>query len=74
MLDSRMRLAAVVLGSALTLLGSAQAHAAPTEMRYACEGGQNLVVQRDRSRAVVSFTNRNYELLRARSSIGDKYL
>lgn len=74
MLDSRMKVAAALMGLVVATLAGAQAHAAPTFVRYACEGHQNLVVERDRSSAHVTFIDRSYELKRARSSIGDKYL
>lgn len=42
-------------------------------VRYACEGRQNLVVERDKDRARVNFIDRSYELKRRPSSIGIKY-
>jgi hypothetical protein len=55
------------------VLGSAQAHAAGSAVRYACEGRQNMVVDRNRSSAHVNFIDRSYELRRKPSSIGVKY-
>lgn len=65
--------AAVVLGL-LPGLASAQTVASKSgPIRYACEGRQNLVVERDRDRARVNFIDRSYELKRKPSSIGIKY-
>jgi hypothetical protein len=61
--EMRIRVAAGLLLGVLFVLGSAQAHAASSApIRYICEGGQNLVIQRDRAAARVNFIDRNYEL------------
>ena len=74
MKDMRIRIAGGLLLTVVSVLGTAQVHAAaPTPMRYACEARQNLVVQRDGHIARVSFTDRSYELRRKPSDIGVKY-
>jgi hypothetical protein len=45
-----------------------------TTTRYACEGGLDLLVERDANRAHVRLAGRSYELRRKPSSIGAKYL
>jgi hypothetical protein len=71
--DTRVKVAAGLLLGVLSLLGTAQAHAAASATRYACEGRQNLVIERDRTTAHVNFIDRSYELRRKPSSIGAKY-
>lgn len=75
MFDTRIRLAAGLLIGVLSLLGGAHsANAAPaTEIRYACDGGQNLIVSRSGNLASVRFIDRSYALQQRRSSIGEKY-
>jgi membrane-bound inhibitor of C-type lysozyme len=70
---SATRKAALV---ALTLAALGGAHAQPAQgtIRYACPASQELVVQRNSSRAHVRLAGRDYDLQRKRSSIGDKYL
>jgi len=70
----RIKLAAGLLASVISALGGAQAHAATSAMRYACEGRQNLVVERTGATARVRLIDRVYELRRKPSSIGVKYL
>jgi membrane-bound inhibitor of C-type lysozyme len=65
---------AAVIAWALAGFGTAQAHPAPSSIRYACATSQELTVQRDGSRAHVSLAGHNYDLQRKRSSLGDKYL
>lgn len=68
------RLAAAVVLGLLTGVASAQTvEMTSGPIRYACEGRQNLVVERDRDRAHVNFIDRSYELKRRPSSIGIKY-
>jgi membrane-bound inhibitor of C-type lysozyme len=72
--DTRLKVAGGLIAAVLSLLGAAQAHAAPsTALRYQCAPGQNLVVSRTDGRAVVRFIDKTYELRRKRSSIGIKY-
>jgi membrane-bound inhibitor of C-type lysozyme len=71
--DIRLNVAGALMVIVLSLLGAAQAHATPTEMRYQCAPRQNLVVSRTDETAVVRFFDRTYELRRKRSSIGVKY-
>jgi membrane-bound inhibitor of C-type lysozyme len=72
--DKRIRIAAGVLAAVLSVLGSAQVHAAPAStVRYACDERQNLVVERDGKTARVHFVDRSYDLRRKASGIGVKY-
>jgi hypothetical protein len=71
--DMRIRIAAGLLAGVLSVLGSAQVHAAVSNTRYACDGRQSLVVERDSARARVNFIDRSYVLRRKSSSIGVKY-
>jgi len=72
--DTRLKVAGGLMAIVLSLLGSAQVHAAtPTATRYQCAPRQNLVVSRTDETAVVHFVDRTYELRRKRSSIGVKY-
>lgn len=72
--DMRIRVAGGLLAGVLSVLGAAQAHAAtPQIMRYACDGRQNLTIQRDAKVAHVNFIDRSYELQRKRSGVGIKY-
>ena len=75
-MDMRIKVASGVLLGILSLLGTAQAaHAATvTEIRYACDEGQRLVVRESAQSASVQFIDRTYELLQKRSSIGRKYI
>jgi len=73
--DTRIKVAAALMICVLSLIGAAQAASAVTlATRYACDARQNLVVQRSASSAHVDFIDRSYDLRRARSSIGVKYL
>ena len=72
--NKRARLAARLMAAVLSVLASAQVHATPvTAVRYACEGRQNLVVERDGATAHVRFVDRSYDLKRRASGIGVKY-
>jgi len=72
--DTRVRVACGLFLGVMSVLWGAQAHArAGAPIRYACEGRQNLVIQRDRTTASVNFTDRSYDLRRKPSSIGVKY-
>jgi membrane-bound inhibitor of C-type lysozyme len=72
--DMRIRVAGALMIAVVSVLASAQAHAAtPPTVRYACEERQNLTIQRDATTARVTFIDRSYELQRRRSSIGVKY-
>lgn len=74
MIDTmRFRVASALMGGVLLVLAAAQAHATTPVVRYACEGRQNLTIQRDRHIARVNFIDRSYELRRKRSGIGVKY-
>lgn len=73
-MDVRIKVAAALLLGVLSLLGSAQAHAAATDTRYACDGGQRLVVRRHAGGASVQFIDRTYELRAKRSSFAEKYV
>lgn len=76
MIHGRAKIAAGLLVIVVSLLGTGRAaHAAPaTEIRYACDEGQRLVVRQSANLASVQFIDRSYELREARSSIGRKYL
>src|SRR5512144_1981555 len=76
MMDVRIKVAAGILLGVLGLLGTAQAaHAATvTEVRYACDERQRLLVWESDRLATVQFIDRTYELQRKRSSIGRKYI
>ena len=76
MMDTRVKLAAGALLAIGSLLGIAtEAHASPiTEIRYACDSGQRLVVRQSGNLASVQFIDRSYQLERKRSDIGQKYL
>jgi hypothetical protein len=64
--DTRLKVAGGLIAAVLSLLGAAQAHAAPsTALRYQCAPGQNLVVSRTDGRAVVRFIDKTYELRRS---------
>lgn len=73
--NARIRVAVALMIGVLSLIGGAHAASAATPaIRYACDARQNLVVQRTASNAHVHFIDRSYDLRRARSSIGVKYL
>lgn len=73
--DLRIRLAAGLLLGVVSVVASGQAQAANrTEVRYACDGRQSLIIQRDKSTALVRFVNGSYKLRRKASSIGEKYV
>ena len=76
MMDMRIKVAAGVLVGVLSLLGTAQAARAATvtQVRYACDEGQRLVVQESAHSASVQFIDRTYKLEQKRSSIGRKYI
>lgn len=76
MSDSRTRIAAGLWISILSVLATAQAaHASPvTEVRYACDSAQRLVVRQSGDTATVQFMDRSYLLKRVSSSIGEKFL
>lgn len=75
-MDVRIKLAAALLLGVVSLLGTAHAaQAAPViETRYACDGGQRLVVRQSARVASVQFVDRTYELRQKHSSIGRKFL
>lgn len=73
-MDARIKVAAALLLGVLSLLGSAQAHAAATDMQYACDGGQRLIVHRHAGGVSVEFIDRTYELRSKRSSFDEKYI
>ena len=72
---SRIKIAAGLLIGISSLLGSASAAhpASVTETRYACDGGQRLIVRRSADAASVRFVDRSYELQRRHSSNFEKY-
>jgi hypothetical protein len=73
--DPRVKVAGAIMVAVLALLGRAQAQArSPSAVRYACHPRQSLIVERSSSRAVVQFIDRTYELRRAPSRLGEKYL
>lgn len=67
-------MAAALLLGALSLLGSAQAHAAAADIQYACDGGQRLIVHPYAGGASVEFIDRTYELMSKRSSFAERYV
>lgn len=70
-----IRIGALLIFAARAALGSAEPNAPPpSAMQYTCSGRQNLVIERDRVSARVTFANRSYVLQRKRSSVGEKYL
>ena len=70
----RVRIATGLMLGVVSVLASAASHAAtPAAIRYACDGRQNLVIQRDAATAHVRFIDRSYELRRKPSSIGVKF-
>lgn len=75
-MDMRIKVASGVLLGVLSLLGTAQAAdaATVTEVHYACDEGQRLVVRESAQFASVQFIDRTYELKQKRSSIGRKYI
>ena len=75
-MDMRVKVAVGLLLGSLCLLGRAQAapDAPVTQVRYACDEGQRLVVRESGQSAIVEFIDRTYELQRKRSSIGRKYI
>lgn len=72
--DGRIKVAAALMLAVLSLLDSAQVHAAAMETRYVCDGGQRLIVHRHAGGASVEFIDRTYELVPRPSSIGEKYI
>lgn len=72
--DARIKVAAALLIGVLSLLGSAQVHAAELDTRYACDGGQRLVVHRRPGGAYVEFSDRTYELRSKPSNLGERYV
>lgn len=75
-MDMRVKVAAGLLLGSLCFLGPAQAapEAPITEVRYACDEGQRLLVRESGQSAIVEFIDRTYELQRKHSSIGRKYI
>jgi hypothetical protein len=75
-MDIRTKVAAGLLVGVLSLLGVTHAAAAApvTEIRYSCDGAQRLVVFQTANGASVQFIDRSYQLRKARSSIGQKYI
>lgn len=65
---------ALLIAAALAWGGAAQGQAAGGTILYACPANGELIVQRNGSTAHVSLAGRRYDLLRKRSSIGDKYI
>jgi len=76
MKDMRVMIAAGIFLAVVSVLAGAQAHAAPaaTVTRYACDGRQNLVIERNDTTARVHFVDRIYDLKRKASGIGTKYV
>lgn len=76
MIDSRMKIAAGLLTGVLSVLATAQAaHATSvTEVYYACDNAQRLIVRQSGDTASVYFIDRSYLLRRSRSGIGEKFL
>lgn len=60
--------------AAVLAFPAAHAAAVPPLVHYACSAAPDLIVQRDRSTAHVTFDGRTYDLQRRPSSIGAKYL
>lgn len=71
----RIEIAAGLLIGISSLIGGANAAppALATETRYACDGGQTLVVRRSGDGATVHLVDRTYELSRRHSSNFEKY-
>lgn len=73
--DARLKIAAALLVAVLSTLGVAHAAAAASsQVQYACDARQHLVVTRSTKSATVQFIDRTYELRRKPSSIGEKYI
>ncbi|HEU4696412.1 MAG TPA: hypothetical protein VFR92_05570 [Sphingomicrobium sp.] len=70
----RLKVAAGLLFGVLSVLGAAHAAAPTKEVRYICEPGQRLIVQRSAQTAAVQFIDKSYLLHRKASSIGEKYV
>ena len=67
--------AAGLMFAVVTVLGSVRVQAAPVEIPYACERGQqSLSIRRDRHNAHVRFGHQTFELRRRDSGIGEKYM
>lgn len=75
-MDMRIKVAGGLLIGVLSLLGGTRAaDAAPaTEIHYACDGAQRLIVRQFDTGATVQFIDRSYELQKAQSSIGQKFI
>lgn len=72
--DMRLKIAAALLATVVSVLGAAQAHAAPVDAtRYVCDRRQQLVVIRSATEAQVRFIDRTYDLRRRPSGLGIKY-
>ena len=74
---ARLKVATALLITVLSTLAvghAAMAAAAASEVRYACEPTQNLVVRRSGEMATVQFTDRTYALHRKASSLGVKFV
>ena len=72
--DVRIKIASALMLGVLSLLGSAQAHAAATDTWYACDGGQKLIVHRHSGGASVEFIDRTYDLTSKASRFDGKYV
>lgn len=72
----RTKVATGLMLAVLSLLGTAQAHAATkfVEAGYACTSSQGFVVSRTAYKALVQFDGKTYELQRKSLSIGVKYI
>lgn len=71
----RARRAGEFLIGVLLLGAGIRADAAPrVEIRYACDSGQQLLVVQSAHQASVRFLGRSYELEKAPSDIGQKFI
>lgn len=70
---ARIVIAKIMTVAALVGLGAARTDARAAAIRYNCSS-RDLDVQRSRSAVHVTFDGRGYDLLRKKSSIGEKYL
>jgi hypothetical protein len=71
--DKKIRIAALLIAAFWPALSSAEPIGGPG-VQYTCSSQQNIIVERDRSSARVTFGGHSYVLWRKASDIGQKYL
>lgn len=69
-----LRIPSIFVSALIASASATQVHAAPAPVRYACSTSEELTLERTSASAHVTIGGHSYELKRAPSSIGNKYL